>query len=119
MLWSPAARVCREAGARVSTNVFVRDLDIAMFNMVDSRRLEVVADGLPLFGGAQLAIDTTLVSVLRGDGSARRHAASRKGVALVHEDARNARTRNLPVMQEGPDSLSLWRKWVGGGLMRH
>ena len=28
-------------------------------------RLEVVADGLPLFHGAQLAIDTTLVSFLR------------------------------------------------------
>ena len=28
----------------------------------DGRRLEVVADGLPLFGGVQLAIDTTLVS---------------------------------------------------------
>ena len=30
-LESVAVRVCREAGARVSTNVFVRDLDIAMF----------------------------------------------------------------------------------------
>ena len=34
----------------------------------DNRRLEVVADGLPLFGGVQLAIDTTLVSALQGDG---------------------------------------------------
>ena len=93
-LESAAARVCREAGARVSTNVFVRDLDIAMFNMTDSRRLEVVADGLPFFGGAQLAIDTTLVSALRGDGSARRHAASRNGVALV--DARRRKERTYP-----------------------
>ena len=31
---------------------------------LDSRRLEVVVDGLSLFGGAQLAIDTTLVSPL-------------------------------------------------------
>ena len=30
---------CREVGARVSTNVFVRDLDIAMFIMIGSRRL--------------------------------------------------------------------------------
>ena len=28
------------------------------------RRLEVVVDGLPLFGGAQLAVDTTLVCAL-------------------------------------------------------
>ena len=30
----------------------------------ESRRLEFVADGLPLFGRAQLAIDTTVVSAL-------------------------------------------------------
>ena len=37
----------------------------------DGRRLEVVADGLPLFDGAQLAVDTTLVNPLHCDGSAR------------------------------------------------
>ena len=45
-----------------------------------------VADGLHLFGGA--AIDTILLSALRGDGSARRHAAFKDGVALV-EDGRS------------------------------
>ena len=61
-----AARVCREAGARVRTNVMVRDMDLVPNDRVDNRRLEVVADGLPLFGGAQLAIDTTLVSAIDG-----------------------------------------------------
>ena len=70
-LESAAARVCRETGARVATNVIVRDMDLNVPNARDERRLEVVADGLPLFGGAQLAVDTTLVSALRGDGSAR------------------------------------------------
>ena len=69
-----AAQVCREAGGRVSTNVFVRDLDLAAFNAMDNRRVEVIADGLNLWHGAQLAIDTTLVSPLRGDGSARGRA---------------------------------------------
>ena len=46
-------------GARVTTNVLVRDLDLG------------AADGLPLFGGARLAVDTTLVSILPCDGSAR------------------------------------------------
>ena len=55
-LESAAARVCREAGARVSTNIFVRDLD-------------VVAVILPVYHGARLAIDTTLVSPLRADGT--------------------------------------------------
>ena len=64
-----AARVCREAGARVWTNVMVRDMDLVPNDRIDNRRLEVVADGLPLFGGAQLAIDTTLVSALRRDGT--------------------------------------------------
>ena len=48
---SAAARVCREAGARVSTNVMVRDLDILPLDGQDGRKLEVVADGLPLFHG--------------------------------------------------------------------
>ena len=50
-----AAQVCREAGARVITNMFVRDMDLADFNALDNRRLEVVvADGLTLWRGAQL-----------------------------------------------------------------
>ena len=47
------AWICREAGGRVATNVLVRDLDIAEPIAGDGRRLEVVADGLPLFGGAR------------------------------------------------------------------
>ena len=43
------------------TNVLVRDLDLHPINKLDSRRLEVVVDGLSLFRGAQLAIDTTYV----------------------------------------------------------
>ena len=50
----------------------VRDSDLEHLQGPDGRRLEVVADGLPLFGGAQLALDTTLVSALTGDGTARR-----------------------------------------------
>ena len=43
------ARICREAGGRVTTNVFVRNLDLVGPGVEDNRRLEVVADGLPLF----------------------------------------------------------------------
>ena len=79
-LESVAARVCREAGARVQTNVFVRDMDFANYENLDGRRLEVVADGFPLHGGAQLAIDTTMVSPLHSNGVARRGASDRKGL---------------------------------------
>ena len=58
---SAAARICREAGGRVRTNAFVRDLGVPGANAGDGRRLEVVVDGVPLFGGGQLAVDTTLV----------------------------------------------------------
>ena len=63
-LESAAARVCREAGARVSTNVMMRDMDLLPLDRPDTRCLEVVADGLPLHHGAQLAINTTMVSPL-------------------------------------------------------
>ena len=57
------------AAQGVSTNVYVRDLDLAAFNVLGSRRLEVVASGLTLFRSAHLVIDTTLVSPLHRDGT--------------------------------------------------
>ena len=49
-LESAAARVCREAGSRVTLNVRVSDLDVPPRSAHDQRRLEV------LFHGGQLAI---------------------------------------------------------------
>ena len=42
----------------------------------------MVADGLPLFRGSQLATDTTVVPPLYLDGSVRRGAATKDGEAL-------------------------------------
>ena len=95
------ARVCREAGARVSTNVMVRDLDLLAPQALDGRRLEVVAEGLPLFGGMQLAIDATLVSPLHCDGTARPGAAHIDGVALQVARRRKERTYPELVFQTG------------------
>ena len=53
----------------VRTNLMVRDMDVPAPNVHDGRRLEVVVDGLPLRGGAQLAIDTTMVCALHRDGT--------------------------------------------------
>ena len=55
--------------------------------------LEIVADGLPLLSGAQLTRDTTLVSAIRQDGTPRREAATREGVAL---EARRRKARTFP-----------------------
>ena len=80
---SSASRVCRAACSRAgvlgreswvcsgecgSKSVWGgRDMALDTVQ-ADGRRFEVVVDGFPLFRGAQLAIDTTLVSRLRGDG---------------------------------------------------
>ena len=86
---SAAARVCREAGGRVAVNVMVRDMDLALPNAHDTRRLEVFVDGLPLYGGAQLAID---MSPIRGDGTARPGTANIDGIILAQARRRKERT---------------------------
>ena len=82
----------------------VRDLDLPVA-VNDARRLEVVVDGLPVYGGAQLAVDTTLVSALHCDGTARRGAANRDQVAFAEPRRRKEPTRN---------SCSLATAKVGG-----
>ena len=64
------------------TNVLERDLDLNLHDHVDARKLEIVADGLPLFGGAKLASGTTLVSAVRQNGTPKLGATVRDGMAL-------------------------------------
>ena len=45
------AQSFRQAGARVATSVLVRDLDLLVPDVHDGRLLEIVAEGLSLFGG--------------------------------------------------------------------
>ena len=93
-LWErAAARVCREAGATVAANVLLRDLNI-ITRQHDDRRIEVIANGLPLWGGVQLAVDTTLVSALDARGRLRRHQRSTVGAAL--RIARSNKERTYP-----------------------
>ena len=71
--------------------MMVRDMDLAVPHAHDTRRLEVVADALTVFGGTQLAIVTTLVSTLHCDGSARGRCSSprsqtQKGAHLSRAD---------------------------------
>ena len=77
-----AARVCREAGARVAENVLLRAMNLNGISAHDGREIEVVATGLPLFGGAQLAVDTTLVAPLSRDGRPHPRCATVDGAQL-------------------------------------
>ena len=51
--------------------------------VADARRIEVVANGLPLWSGSQLAIDATIVSPLTRLGDARPRADVDPGCALA------------------------------------
>ena len=97
---SAAARVCREGRARVATNMLLRDLDVPV-PLSDNRRLEVVSDGLPLFKGAQLTVDTTLVSPVCSNGEVRGRSAVEDGAAL--SSARRCKVRTYPELC-GPHS---------------
>ena len=50
------ARVCREAGATVRTNTLLRDMNLCV-PAFDARAIEVLATGVPLHNGVQLAVD--------------------------------------------------------------
>ena len=110
-----AARVCREAGATVATNVLLRDLNLVVVQRQDERRIEVIANGLPLWSGAQLAVDTTLVSALDSAGQARRHQRSTAGAAL--RIARKAKERTYPELLRA-GSLCLELSLVAAGALK-
>ena len=64
------ARVCRETRARLKFNAFPRDMNLGVRGN-DERRMEVLAQDLPCFRGAQLAVDITLWSALSPTQSCR------------------------------------------------
>ena len=96
------------------TNAFVRDMDLVEHNALDGRRLEIVADGLTSWHGAQLAVDTTMVSPVRRDGTARPGAAERDGVALTQARRQKERTYPELVGEGGRARLVVLVAEVGG-----
>ena len=103
------ARICREAGARVKENQMLRDLNVVV-PATDTRKIEVIANGLPLYGGKQVAIDTTVVSALTGRGVARGRTA---GQAL-REARRHKRNTYAEVEQSQRCKLVVIACEVGG-----
>ena len=76
------ARVCREAGASVRCNAKLVDMNVAV-RANDERAVEVLTSGLPLFHGAQLAVDITLRCALTASGTPRPGAAAVDGIVCA------------------------------------
>ena len=85
------ARICREAGATVRSNVKLRDMNVHV-RADDERCIEVLASGLPLFHGAQLAVDITLRCALTCGGDPRPGAARVDGIVCNTARAEKERT---------------------------
>ena len=69
-------------------------MDVGVPRAGDNRRLEVVVDGLLLYNGRQLAVDTTLVSTLKGNGGTQERCSRPRWVALA--EARRVKERTNP-----------------------
>ena len=92
----------------------VRDMDLLPQDHQDGRRLEVVADGLPLFHGAQSATDTTSVSPLSRDGLPHPRCVREDGAVLAAARRRKERTFPELTGQFGRARLVVLAGEVGG-----
>ena len=113
------AQICREAGGRVATDVFLRDLNLGL-PITDARRLEVVANGLPSFHGAQVAVDVTLVSPIQRDACPRPGAAAEPGLAIAQAEERK-RNGELTPSSGTKLAAGLWcspSRWGAAGARR-
>ena len=96
---------CREAGASVRFNAKLVDLNTAV-PADDAREVEVLASGLPLFHGAQLAVDITLWSALTATGLPRPGAAVVDGVVCMA--ARADKERKHSELSTATDACWWW-----------
>ena len=105
------AHVCREAGARVTFNAFLRDMNVGV-PASDGRRIEVFAQDLPCYAGTQLAIDITLRALLTSAGEAHPGAADTDGAVLIQ--ARRDKETTYPELAGGRCKLVVVGIETGG-----
>ena len=84
-----------EARGRVGLDRFIRDLDVGASNPFHGRRIEVIVDVLSLWHGAQLAVNTTLVSAWRRHCTTARSHHERCGFAGSSQGEGNHIPRTL------------------------
>ena len=80
----------------------------------DARRIEIVCNGLPLWHGAQLAVDTTCVSPVTRSGEPRPGADSQPGLALLHATRRKRRDTYAELSRSPRCHLVVFAVEVGG-----
>lgn len=107
------ARVFREAGARVTTNVPLQRMNLDP-PATDSRQIEILAQGLPLWHGAQIAADVTLVSPIGRTGLVRHSAATSPGDAILHATRRKRDVTYPEFASSRRCRLAVWGLEVGG-----
>ena len=83
------ARVCREAGATVRFDAMSRDMNIAVA-ATDFCAIEVLASGLPLHHGVQMAVDITIRCAHTAESRACPNAATMNGAVLQAARAQKA-----------------------------
>ena len=75
-------------------SMYLRDMNLGPVRPGDDRRIECLVKGLQLHNGVQLAVDTTLVCPVQGNGLPRPRAAYYNGEAL--RTARRNKERRYP-----------------------
>ena len=89
-------------------------MDLGAHVQLDGRRLEIVVDRLPLWGGSQLAVDTTMVCLLSRDGVAQRGTATTDGKSLARARRRKEMTYPELTGEHGRARLVVLGVEVGG-----
>ena len=105
--------MCQEAGARVQTNVLLRDMNLDV-PVTDGRQIEVVATGLPIWNGAQVAVDTTLVSPLSGLGEPRMASDRRQGIVCREAIRQKRVVKYFELLHARRSRLQVMALEVGG-----
>ena len=92
-------------------NAFLRDMNLAV-RAADERRIEVLAQDLPCFGGAQLAIVITLICALSNAGEPQPNAPDVDGA--VPARAQRDKEATYPELLTGRCRLVVMAIETGG-----
>ena len=73
-------------------NVMLRDTNLLAIAANDTRRLEIVATGLPLYRGVPLGVDSTMAAPLHANGLPWRHDDTHDGIAMKRAEKKTKDT---------------------------